>query len=735
LGIAAVDNKYNVTANTIGLYLNPTYNSGKNVFRQVLLLPHNSRNVEGAEVISLSGLYDVDMKNYIGDIISEAINGLVDIAKGDWINYIQGNKELAPVLLFLFQAGVPARHAAVFLAQPIIREYVKEQKLAKSTFADVLGKGIANPMFFRVEAKKRILQNEKYGFPVESLLNKQGNITNKLLNELTVNMTSHFKHAFDENKLFSNIKKYAEERNTNTPHKFTDEERAAFLHFIEVEGMAKRVNDIKHKTNFDTSPPANLYEAQMRDRMMAELRMSSTFPTSVASDMMTKTPIGSYDVAAVSQMFARGVFQIRIHPVLNTFIEDLLSRPTTAKEIEYTFGTGVDAPEKFVNELRNDLMSYIFQNAVRHFDTGVREYKGAGVNTTTPIKEIQGLKFGAFVKEGVLFVDKEQIASDYKNNIYSSEEYEQRGLAPINLNAFRLQSDYTHFVYERETLRSLYPASTVKDNDAYLNLLLRHLGNPTNIREGESDDAFADRMRLKSYEEFLRNKALDNILNPWKMFLSHQSYADQFVALREKYPDLVTKYSLMRNLKFDKGKTGYRNLRLSNNKPSKDTIELYHENLQDLANNSIVKVENVDENNYISEFFARFPLVAFMQSGMNSKSVMSMNRIVPQDTFLRIMEKPAKDWVEHMNGNILQDYYNRFVAENVNKASRSRRKDYLSDMTLDSTEKVEPSEALQAMEYFDRDRLTTQPEVLKEMENITVTDEEIREFLQSCFKG
>lgn len=731
LGIAAVDNKYNVTANTIGLYLNPSYNAGKNVFRQTLLLPHNKRMVNGDEVISLSGLYDVEMKNYIGDIISEAINGLVDIAKGDWINYIQGNKELAPVLLFLFQAGVPARHAAVFLAQPIIREYVKEQKLAKSTFADVLGKGLANPMFFRVEAKKRILQNEKYGFPIEQLLNKEGNITNKKLNELTVNMTSQFKNAFGEKSLFSNIKNYAEERDAGVVHKFTDEERAAFLHFIEVEGMAKRVNDIKHKTNFDTSPPANLYEAQMRDRMMDELRASSTFPTTVANDMMTKTPIGSYDVAAVSQMFANGVFKLRVHPVLNSFIEDLLKRPTTAKEIEYTFGTGVDAPEKFVNELRNDLMSYIFQNAVRHFDTGVKEYKGAAINTatTTPIKEIKGLKFGAFVKEGVLFVDKDQIQSDYKNNTYSSDEYEEKGLAAININAFRLQSDYTHFVYERETLRSLYPAQKVKDNDAYVSVLLKNLGNPTNVREGESDDEFANRMRLKSYEEFLRNKALDNTLNPWKMFLSHQSYADQFVSLREKYPDLVTKYSVLRNLKFDKGKTGYRNLRISNNKPSKDTIELYHENLQDLANSSVVKVDNVDENNYISEFFARFPLVAFMQSGMNSKSVMSMNRIVPQDTFLRIMEKPAKDWVQDMNWNILQDYYNRFVAENTNKASRSRSKDYLSDMTLDSKEKVEP---IGATEQELVDALTTKILAASEVENITVTDEEIREFMSKC---
>ena len=107
LGIGAVDNTYNILFNRVRAYLNSTNGEkiGTKAFRrQELFLPHNTLNINGEDVISLSHSYDVDKNTYIGDVINQLINGWVDIAKDAWIFDIQGNKEISPTLLFLIQA-------------------------------------------------------------------------------------------------------------------------------------------------------------------------------------------------------------------------------------------------------------------------------------------------------------------------------------------------------------------------------------------------------------------------------------------------------------------------------------------------------------------------------------------------------------------------------------------------------------------------------------------------------
>ncbi|MFN9978640.1 MAG: hypothetical protein ACK53Y_01935, partial [bacterium] len=109
-------------------------------------------NVDGEERISLSNIYDVDNTNKIADVFSQAINGWVDVEKDAWIFFIQGNYEVAPMLLYLVKAGVPINEAVYFVSQPLVREYVKEQRLAKYTFADVLNKKPESRNFVKYEA-------------------------------------------------------------------------------------------------------------------------------------------------------------------------------------------------------------------------------------------------------------------------------------------------------------------------------------------------------------------------------------------------------------------------------------------------------------------------------------------------------------------------------------------------------------------------------------------------------
>ena len=164
LGIIAVNNTFSTIFNRTGLILEPTRvvtstETGPVYGRQELELPHNK--VDGR--ISLSNLYSEDGIDKIADLISQMINGSVDVAKDDWSFDLQADKEAISKIVFMVQAGVPAKQVALFMSQPIIREYIKKQKMLRSKFNEPLG--IKDPgTYYRITARDQILFNDEFGF-------------------------------------------------------------------------------------------------------------------------------------------------------------------------------------------------------------------------------------------------------------------------------------------------------------------------------------------------------------------------------------------------------------------------------------------------------------------------------------------------------------------------------------------------------------------------------------------
>lgn len=733
VGIGAVNNAYNPILNAIGAYLNPTYTKGnsKVEYRNEVLLKSNKLIVDGKDVISLGGLKDANNENDIAEVISQILNGGLDVAKDAWVFFLQANKEITPVLLFMVKAGVPIKDAVYLVSQPLVREYVKQQQLYSSTFASALNKTLANKNFAKRAALMEVLQNPAHEFnmPVDN----KGNVTNKILQEETLNYTKSFPDSFKTETLLEGV------TCKDAGKVFTNEDRAAFLHFIEIENMSKNITNITTTTNIDTTPTGNLFEAESKLNALEGLKYQNSMPESLVNGIMKNTTIGAYEVQNFTLSIFVDLFKLRNHPVLREFInEDMpMVESDEQKSIVNTIkGTFKDEAD-FDNAFRNDLVNYIFQNSVRAFDINTPQYKGSKVTDKIPVQEVDNLKFGAFIKDNILYVDKAQIKKDFKSQAYARtfdkegveiiSEYQKQGLAPVGENAFKLEKEYAHFVYERESLRVLYPYSDVKDNEDYVYQLQKNLKRDDYKKEGETAEAFEKRMKRRSYEEFIRDKALDNILNPWKIFRSHNSYSDQFARIRTKYPELLQQYYLLQNLQVSEG-LGYRNLRLSDSRVDKDSINLFHENLLNLANNSVVKVADPIENERISNFFAKFPIITFMQSGMNIKSAFSMTRIVPQEMFIALMEKPAKEWQDKMNTTILMDYFNKFVLNNLNRGERVRSKDYLSNATLQNpvVDKVEPEVKKEIKKEQDETKTTAEVK--------PISDEELQELLKQCFK-
>lgn len=84
---------------------------------------YNTVEVNGKTYPSLSQVYNQG-KQRISDILSQFIDGYVDISKGPWIIELGMKPNVASTWMFLTKIGVPIKTVAYFMNQPIIRDYL-----------------------------------------------------------------------------------------------------------------------------------------------------------------------------------------------------------------------------------------------------------------------------------------------------------------------------------------------------------------------------------------------------------------------------------------------------------------------------------------------------------------------------------------------------------------------------------------------------------------------------------
>jgi len=661
LGMAAVENTYNTLFNRIGAYMMNNYTfkdkKGPQERRVKIMLDHHTFQYNDAEGkpqtgISLSNLYDVNNENKVSDVISQIMNGLVDIEKDAWIANLQGNTELMPVLLFLLKAGVPIRDAAWFVSQPLVLDYVDQQRIAKSTFADPLGKvprdneGRIQRTWFRYAAKKAVLNNLRGS---NALMEDAPDVFgNKSLYKFTVAVTD---------KVFGNnpLSKSALDKIVKTKDRTSDEAVAAFLHFLEIEEMMKGISDLKFKTNFDTKKSPDLYNALKRVAEVKSLSESTRIPTELVNKMLDESILGSFFIQDFQLKLWKNILKFRTNDSVTDYLTYKLRDIGTRDDIDRTFGD----EEDFVKAFNNDLILSIFQNHIKSFNIGgLKTYKGYGATSEIPVKMVDKLEFGAIVKDGVLYIDKAQLEKDWNSKAYldtytEADGYRARKLAPLspvtfNWRAINTKNEFFHYVAEREYLRSITTLSQYKNTAEYTEdykYFAELLGakRPENL----SDEDFEKAVNRRAYEEMLKRKALQNIFNLHTV-LSHptDSVAGQFLRMVNKFPDLAKDYTLVANLQVNHDRDlNIYNLMLRDKDLDGTKLNTYYENFNKLKDPSVMKVPDVKENLRISEFFQRLPIYAYMQSGL-SKNQYSLTDVVSPEPFLQIMQEPIKKFQE-----------------------------------------------------------------------------------------
>lgn len=807
LGLAAVDNTYNTVFNRIGFRLNATagvstkrhkemtaiveavnkrkkrqemtadekkladkwkWISNKekkayeNYHRQTLFLPHNTITVDGEKAISLSHDLDARGEHRVADVINQLLNGWLDVAKDTWIFNIQGNKEVSPILLFLLQSGVPAKSAVYFASMPIIRDYVAAQRDAKGTFAEPLGKApmdtdsdgkeVAKPFWFRGKAKDEILSNPKYGFGIspDALGGKRIKTINKeaiiQVKDEVLNNQGHL----DDTQMRARIKDYSAAKKANKEYIYNDLDRAAFLHFLEVEAMAQPVLNVKMNTNFDTSKTASLFEARNRIVSKELLSEDSRFPMEMIDKIINDSPIGSFFVQEFQVDLLKDLFNVRSHPAITDFLLDKIKNDKGFNAaVSSTYGD----TEKFANEFVNNFISHIYQTGLRDFDINASHFKGYEISeefytlktewlkaeTAEEKKQIQGqmarlqgapVEKVTYLKQGIsralkktddgtflmgkrLYIDRGQLKKQWDNKEFRSKSYTEKGLAKVNFNAFTTAKEYYQFVFEREVLRRDNTLAEAKQGVEYATLRNKVATATTKEgllfypqREGELKDDYNARLDKVAYEQFLRDKALLNTFNHWALFKSDNSFGDQFSAIRARYQHTPLMEEPLMAMLDVSSIEGYTNLILKTSDLSGDQLNILHESLLKLMDKNIKKVDNPIDNERISSFFNQFVTVAFLQSGMDTKSAFSLTRIVPDAMYMRRLEGPVKDYVKHLDeiaeynkkkGNkkrqaddsktILDAVYKKFVDVNnfTKRKGRLRGKNLTTALTINDS--------------------------------------------------
>lgn len=124
LGIAAKQNTHHVLAQIADLTLQP---STKVWFD----------SMEGQDM-RMNRITDVNNNHQISDIVSEFINGFVDIVKDQFTYDLNANNDTINHFFYLTRLGVPIEESTSFLNQPIIKKYIAERNINNSLVAEGL---------------------------------------------------------------------------------------------------------------------------------------------------------------------------------------------------------------------------------------------------------------------------------------------------------------------------------------------------------------------------------------------------------------------------------------------------------------------------------------------------------------------------------------------------------------------------------------------------------------------
>lgn len=406
LGIGAIANKFFPLMQQVGMYLNNEYVTNL-TFRTAKYtrnrFPHNEINIDGTKHISVSGVYSVEKgkgnKYKISEAISQLMNGWVDVAKKDWIFYINGRKELAPTMLFHLIQGTHKDDVISFFNQPVLYDYIKELNNLKNPLIRLKDRELYN------SAKKNAIYNVlmKYIPDSQTISVKRGKkiITVNLKEELTSKFEgkSEFFYSFVNNQLrgladnhpeFFNDEKFnyhefaiPQDGKLKTPK--TDKEKLAqalyLIQYLELEEQTNLFSQMRKTLNNDTSKASSFQYSKARKAERDNTLIHGLFPDNLVDKLVNQSVLAGFTNDSTGldtfiQQFSKNMFELTNHPIFNSFLFREWSKPElsqfdnqsgqmTVQGNNIPFeNRGQDDFSKWVRTLKNDFILYIYANSI-----------------------------------------------------------------------------------------------------------------------------------------------------------------------------------------------------------------------------------------------------------------------------------------------------------------------------------------------------------------------------------
>jgi len=605
IGMLATGNTFFSLYKSIGLTMNPTIkvrdkksDTGFIDIPQRLLLNHNS--IDGN--ISLSHTMDASGENDIAELISQLMNGYLDVAKKTWTIDINASKEFESQLEFMLLAGVPVMDAVAMLSQPWVREYLEYTK-KYSDPQQVAKRNVQRTNMAAYEAAQEVFRKHNItGLNTNAAILKEANTRLSGLKSVS----------------FEDLKKGALGKQDDL---FNER---MFLHFLEITAMAKGNKQLKRTLNFDTDKKQSLFEISQKENNLNA--MSDQFSKKSINSLLTKTVLKNFRTYDIMEAAVSALLPLRGINNVNKFLATAVNN-LDLNEL---------GKQRYYNGFINDLTLYMYRNYTDSFDKNADTYRGAVMNADIDVKQQPLLSFGAYAsKDGfTLYVDNNSIATDFQENNYTKSTYGKGELAPLPEGTFtgypkdKALNLYTHFVYEREFLRVAYPYDTIESNEEF------ELFRERRVRFFPEADAKTKLPQM--WEEFLRNKAMANVRLDEGLYVSNYakgtvSKAQQLFDLIEKHPDLERLYPVLGELKILRVE-GKEFITLRSKLKDADILTSYTSQMSKLMDPGELKAVRKEDSDMISEFFKELPIIAFQQAGNNSKSDLYIGDLFDQTT-------------------------------------------------------------------------------------------------------
>ena len=332
----------------------------------------------------IGDLKDSEGKHLKSDVISQIVNGHVDMANDSWIADIGADDVMTPYLLNLIDMGLNYDYAVRFLNAPIIQEYFKTFK--------ALNKSVIN---------KSIMPKTFSDFTVRNvLLKKYGG--QDYINAISIEKKGEIIERPSNVKQFDFLRDFKSSTNL-TVEDFTNKSKnlAILAEFSEITEYFKLMKSVRLSTDLDTKKSGTTIESAIESKKTRNL-LDSSVSGEMVNQLLSNNVLGTFlNVKEFQMSTFKGLFGIRGD---SQFIESVLSEVETYDDVKYDR----EAREKFISDYTNNFIQYAlrlnnFPYTASNF-TKVKSYKGLPVQFVDLAEQQM-----AIGKDGMILIDPAKV--------------------------------------------------------------------------------------------------------------------------------------------------------------------------------------------------------------------------------------------------------------------------------------------------------------------------------------